>query len=113
MNGHSHEPARPPARPPARRSGEFALWASASVLTVLILSQVGRLMSGAPALADVTAVSGEFQMLSVDAGSDDICVVLDQRGEALVIYRATQTGLQFLGKRDLREMFFQARQAGK
>ncbi len=99
----------------ARRDGfTLALSATAAVLVALVLSQIGRLVSGTPALADLVTQGGEFQMLAVDGGVDDVVVVLDHRTESLVTYHATQNALEFLGRRDIREIFAQGRQgAGK
>lgn len=101
-----------PAHPADRRDRMMlALSASAALLLALALTQIGRLVGGTPALADLVNQSGEFQMLAVDGGVDDIVVVLDHRTESLVTYHATQNALEFLGRRDIREVFAQGRMA--
>lgn len=97
--------------PMQSRAATWALCASAVVLLVLIFSQIGRLAGGTPAMADLVNQSGDYQMLAVHGGLDDVLVVVDQRSESVLVYRATQTGVQFFGRRDLKEIFFQARQA--
>lgn len=127
-------PAAPPAPPtlectqsaraassPWLRRGLIAL---AVVLSGLItFSIVGRagsspatdslagIFSPAVAKADLVNQLGDFQMLAVDGGSEDVVLVIDQRSEAILIYNAQQNGLKFLGKRDIRDIFLQARTA--
>lgn len=93
------------------RVGNWALGASAAVLLVIVLSQIGRLAAGNMASADLVNQSGDYQMLAVHGGLDDVMMMVDQRSESVLIYRATQSGVQFFGRRDLKELFFQARQA--
>jgi hypothetical protein len=89
----------------------WALSLSAGALLVLILVQIGRIGSASPAFADLVNQSADYQMLTVHGGLDDILVVVDQRAESVLVYRATQSGVQFFVRKDLKELFFQARQA--
>ncbi|MGD9690632.1 MAG: hypothetical protein AB7K52_13185 [Phycisphaerales bacterium] len=98
-----------------RRGPALLLTATALALAVLIGVQLtrlsGTLIGGTSASADVVNQLGDFQMLSVDSGKDDVVIMIDQRTESLLVYHATQTGLKFLGRRDVKDIFSQARVA--
>ncbi len=81
----------------------------------LLAAQLSQLLSGAPAVADLVAANSEFTLLTTDAGnSEDVALVLDQRGETLLLYRClNQRSIEFLGRTDLRELFFTAKRSGK
>lgn len=93
-----------------------ALASSALVLTGLILWQLGSLTGSNPARAssmlDLVASNADMTMLTADAGSDDVLVVLDQHGESLLVYHVVgQQRLDFVARQSLRELFMMARQA--
>ena len=93
-----------------RRAGSGVLWASAAALAGLIVVQLTRI--GAPTLvmADLVAQSGDFALLTFSGGNDDVLLVLDQRTESLLMYGVRgQNALEFKGRQDLRELFFDAR----
>lgn len=95
------------------RSGGGSSWlaASAVVLAGLLIAQLGRVGAPAAAYADVVAMQGGFAAATVEAGSGDILIVLDQRSEALAIYDVFNVStLRFVGREDLRQMFARARQ---
>jgi hypothetical protein len=97
----------------APRSGGGSGWlaASAVVLAGLLIAQLGRVGAPAAAYADVVAMQGGFSAATVEAGSGDILIVLDQRSEALAIYDVFNVStLRFVGREDLRQMFARARQ---
>lgn len=110
---------------PLRRalSGSRALlWASALVLTGLIVAQLGRIAQSPaapdaafalPLPADVVTNVGDYTMMSFNAGSDDVLVVMDSRGEQLFAYRvANQRELQLLTRESLADVFAHARAMG-
>lgn len=90
-----------------------ALWASAFVIAALILLQAGRGV-GPEARAEMVSSSGAFTILTANGGTDDVCVILDERNEELLVYRAVaQDRIQFESRVSLREIFVNARaQAG-
>lgn len=90
------------------------LCASAMVLVGLIISQLGRVGSPAHAatMLDLVAQGGDYAMLTVDAGSDDVLVVLDQRAEELLVYRTiNQSRVELKARQSVRDLFFAARQS--
>ena len=106
---HSARGTRPRDRAAA------ALCVGAVLLAGLLAAQVSRLVGGAPAMADLVASSTESTVLTVDAGSgEDVVVVLDQRAESLMLYRCmNQRSLDLKGIYDLRQLFFEAKRAGR
>lgn len=91
-----------------RGSGWLA--GSAAVLAGLLIVQLGRVGAPTPAWADVAVLKNEFAAATVDAGGEDMLLVLDQRGEALLVYDVfNQATLRFNGREDLRQMFQRAR----
>ncbi len=92
-----------------------ALVAAAVLVAGLIAVQLSRFVGGSPALADQVSTYADHTMLTVDSGSgEDVVVVLDQRGETLMIYRCpNQRSLEFKGQTDIRQLFFEARRSGK
>lgn len=99
------------------------LWASAMVLAGLIVAQLGRASwHGAPASArdaagaammgaDVVSRVGDFSILSFDAGTEDVVVVLDGRTEELFAYKVlNQRKLDFLQSVKVPEIFERVRQ---
>ncbi len=104
----------PTTSPPARWPGA-ALAASAIVLAGLLLTQLGRIGGPAPAygsMRELVAANADMTLLTADAGGEDVAVVLDQRGETLLIYRVVgQQRLDFMARQSVRELFFLARQA--
>lgn len=91
-------------------AGRGFLLASALVLAGLLVSHLGGVWGAAPAWGDLVAQRGDFVALTVDGGTDDVLVVLDQRAESLMVYHvANQQSLVFKGRQDLRELFYQAR----
>ncbi|MGQ0628329.1 MAG: hypothetical protein ACT4PL_09560 [Phycisphaerales bacterium] len=117
MNTTPHAPcANPPSElPPARRRDPFAmaLAVMAAVLCGVLLLQIGR--GGERAMADLVSNNADATLLAADAGnSEDVVLVLDQRSEALLLYRcANQRTVDFKGRTDLRQLFFEARKSGK
>ena len=67
------------------------LWASAFVLTALVITQAGRLPLN-PAYADMAGERGEYTVISTSGGRGDksapnqIIYVLDSRDQVLMVY---------------------------
>jgi len=93
----------------------IGLTASALAVGGLIATHLSRLVGGTPAAADLVASNQEFTMLTADAGNgEDVVVSLDQRGEALLVYRCVnQRSIDFKGRFDMRELFFAAKRSGQ
>jgi len=100
---------------PRRDRGSWVLLALAMFIGGLVVVQMSRLAGGTPAYADLVATAGEHTLLTVEAGnSEDVLVVLDHRAEALLLYRClNQRSIEFKGRTDLRQLFFDARKLGK
>jgi hypothetical protein len=120
MNTNPHQ-----SRTPAS-TGAAWLWASALVLAGLIVVQLARPATGTSprdpgavfALAaglpgDVVTRVGDFSLLTFDAGSDDVLVVLDGRDEQILVYGIEQQNkLVLLDREALPAIFNTARQMG-
>ena len=92
-----------------------ALWASAFILSAMIVVQAGRLVwpMGAEARADLVASSGDHTVLTFNSGNDDALAVLDGRGEQLYAYRIlNQNRLELLRAYDVRALFESGRRLG-
>lgn len=86
-----------------------ALWASAFVISALILVQASR-DGGTRARAEMVSTTGEYTVMTTSAGNDEILVVLDNRNEQLFVYRVeNQRSIQLHADEDLREIFSTAR----
>jgi hypothetical protein len=67
-----------------------------------------------PAHAELVAGNPDAAALTVEAGNEDILIVLDQRAETLLLYRVeNQRALEFKGRIDLRDAFFEAKRASR
>jgi hypothetical protein len=107
----THAPARP-----AGGASPAWLLASAVVLAGLLVAQLGRVNSGvgSDALAAYLGpgvLRGDYgaAVLPV-SNAEDVLLVLDQRGEGLLIYDVFNQGqLRFSGREDLRAMFVRGR----
>ncbi|MCA3004395.1 MAG: hypothetical protein ACK51N_05560 [bacterium] len=76
----------------------------------LLLASGQRLIGGTPALADVTSMTGDYVVATVNGGTDDVLVVLDHRTETLLVYRlSNQTNFELRSRQSVREMFINAR----
>ena len=76
----------------------------------LLLASGHRLIGGTPALADVTSMTGDYVVATVNGGTDDVLVVLDHRTETLLVYRlSNQTNFELRSRQSVREMFINAR----
>ncbi|MEL7472624.1 MAG: hypothetical protein AAGK04_04840 [Planctomycetota bacterium] len=58
-----------------------------------------------------TAVAGDrVALLTADGGSDEICAVLDDRSESILVYRVNNpAGVELIARGDLPSLFRQAR----
>jgi hypothetical protein len=71
------------------------LWASAFLLTALVIVQAGRL-TGNPAYAAMTADSNDFTLLTTTSGRggkldpNELLYVIDGRAEFLLVYEIEQ-----------------------
>lgn len=103
----------------------LALVASALVILALIIVQAGRAAGGGaarnesssaardaafaasmPMSADSVSRVGDFTMMSFNAGSEDVVLVLDGRGEELFAYSIeNQTAVKLLGRDKLSDIF--------
>lgn len=92
-----------------------ALWASAFLLTAMIIVQAGRLAwpLGSPAKADLVSRVGDYTALTFNSGNDDVLAVLDGRGEQLYAYRIqAQNRLELLRAYNVRDLFDIGRRLG-
>ena len=93
----------------ASRGLTAGLWASAAVLTALILIQAGTL-TGNAARAEMVAHAGEFTAMTSDSGTEELLVVLDNRSEQLMVYRLrAQQALELLQNLSVAKVFESAR----
>lgn len=108
-------PSAPAATTAQRDLPTLLLGAVAIALCTLLLVQIGRGPAGTPAIADLVSNNADATLLAADAGnSEDVVLILDQRAEALLLYRcANQRTVDFKGRTDLRQLFFEARKSGK
>ncbi len=99
-------------------SAAAVLWASAFILTALVITQAGSL-PGNPAYADMAVESGGFTLLTVDAGRGNDCdpeellYVIDSRDEVLLVYEIEDTRQKQIvlrGGGSLSNLFINARQ---
>ncbi len=87
--------------------GQSTLWASALVLTALIIMQASRVV---PAQAEMVASDGDFTMMTTDAGTEEALFVLDNRAEMLSAYIVVnQSSLQLQDRLSLPKVFSDAR----
>jgi hypothetical protein len=92
-----------------------ALWASAFILSAMVIVQAGRLVwpLGATARADLVSGVGDYTALTFNSGNDDVLAVLDGRGEQLHAYRIqNQNRLELLRAYSLKELFDSGRRLG-
>lgn len=96
----------------ALRAAPAAPAASMNDQAGLLMAQVARLLTPAPARAELVASAGEFVALTADGGTDDLLAVVDQRAEAMLIYQVkNQNALELRGRLDLRRVFVEGRRA--
>ncbi|HMN42619.1 MAG TPA: hypothetical protein PKE29_17395 [Phycisphaerales bacterium] len=115
-----------------RLSPAALLWASAFVLTGLLLVQLGRskapvggpspeaslaaamqAFDGAGAGGGSVSRVGDYTIMAFDAGNDDALAVLDGRGEQMFFYRIKNLNeFEFLGRENLPTLFNTARRLG-
>lgn len=93
----------------------IGLTACALAVGGLIATHLSRLVGGTPAAADLVAFNQDFTLMTAEAGNgEDVVVALDQRGEALLLYRCVnQRSIEFKGRFDMRELFFAAKHSGQ
>lgn len=97
---------------PRSRRGSL-LWISALVLLGLVMLQ------GQPLLAQLgdhggghggmVSQVGPLTVLTADAGSDDVLLVLEGRSEELFVYRADRNGIQLQQRLAIPKLFQDAR----
>lgn len=102
------------------RGSKRGLVVCAAILGVLVCAQ---LLGSAPPFGGgsnggggMVSQRGSHTIMTADAGSDDVVLVLDGRNEQLFVYRTNQqTGMQLLQKLNLPTVFADARirNAGK
>ncbi len=91
------------------------LWASAFVLLVLILIQAQPLLAqgliggGHTANAGMVSQVGSITVMTADAGSDDVLLVLEGRGEELFVYRTDHNGMQIQQRLAVPKLFQDAK----
>lgn len=85
------------------------LWVSAGVLAALTIVQGAGLLDR-PAYADMTSNTTGYTIMTTDGGSDETVIVIDDRQEALLVYRhQNRERLQLLDREPLPELFTRAR----
>jgi hypothetical protein len=89
------------------------LWASAFVLFALIIMQAQPLLAqiggGHAASGGMVSQVGQLTVLTADAGTEDVLLVLEGRGEELFVYRADRNGVQFQQRLAIPKLFQDAR----
>jgi hypothetical protein len=89
------------------------LLASAFVILALILIQAESLLAqpfgGDAASAGMVSHSGSLTVMTANAGVDDLLLVLEGRGEELLIYRTDRNGLQLYQRLNVPKLFEDAR----
>jgi hypothetical protein len=99
---------------PVRRS-HTALWASAFVLFALILIQAQPLIAqqgafrGTAQAAGMVSQVGPLTVMTADAGSDDVLLVLEGRSEDLYVYRSDRNGVQLQQRLSIPKLFTDAK----
>lgn len=100
---------------PTRRvnPGALSLWASAMMITALVIIQAGRVDTGHLAYADVTE-AGDMVITNANAGGgEDVLVMIDQHEERVFVYGLQNRAPEMLVAENLRDLFVQAKaQAG-
>jgi hypothetical protein len=95
--------------PRARRLSPGALWASAFVLASLAVVQAGRL-TGGQARADLVSQVGSYTVLTADAGTEDVLLMLDTRKEQVLVYKVeNQNAIELYKRYELPRLFQDAR----
>lgn len=98
-----HEPQNPDRARPA------ALWASACVILALIIITAGRAPQ-AVAQSNMVSATSSYTLLSTDGGSEDVIVVLDSRGEEILVYKIlNQSKIELYQKVPLPDTFIRGR----
>ncbi|MBX3359180.1 MAG: hypothetical protein KF745_12225 [Phycisphaeraceae bacterium] len=105
----------------------IALWASAMVLAALVVVQASRLLPAfsspgfdpaslleSQARADVVSQIGQYAIATVEiSGSEDLTIVLDSRGEDVLVYTIKNgQRIELIGRESLRQIFADARALG-
>lgn len=103
-----------PSRSLLTRLHPVGLMISAVVLAGLVLVQGGALLGGNAARAEMTSSTGDFTMMTTDAGSEEMLVVIDQRREVLLVYFVEQNRrLQLADRQSLPDLFTAARRQAR
>ncbi len=85
------------------------LWVSAGVLAALTVVQGAGLLDR-PAYAEMSSSTTGYTVMTTDGGTDEIVVVIDDRQEALLVYRhQNRERIQLLDREPLPELFTRAR----
>ncbi len=96
-----------------RPGGVNALIASACVIAALVLIQAQSLLAqpfgAGAAAAGMVSQSGQLTVMTSDAGVDDLLLVLEGRGEELLVYRADRNGVQLQQRLNVPKLFEDAR----
>ncbi len=106
---------RTPASAPGLNLAAAALWASAFILSAMVIVQAGRLVwpLGPEARAEMVTKVGDHTALTFDSGNDEVLVILDGRGEQLYAYRIqNQNRVELLRAYTVRELFDLGRRLG-
>jgi hypothetical protein len=91
------------------------LWASAFVLFALIMIQAEPLIAqqggvlGKSAQAGMVSQVGQITVMTADAGSDDVLLVLEGRSEDLYVYRTDRNGIQLQQRMPVSKVFQDAK----
>jgi hypothetical protein len=105
---NSDQPSRAPT----------GLWASAFVLFALILIQaepiiaqqgLGKGAQAHAAQSGMVSQVGPITVLTADAGSDDVLLVLEGRSEELYVYRTDRNGIQLQQRMPVSKVFQDAK----
>lgn len=115
----SNATANPSQRSIAPRAITALLWASAAVLSLLVIVQAATWLDAQPldakaqAASGMVTASGPFVVMSSEIGKEDLIVVLDNRSESLRIYHLDQNNQpQLYQQLRLPRIFAEARARG-
>ena len=112
MNSTPQTPAPTAVTTPtaARNTGLITL---AFVLLTILVTQAQPLIAqvggGNSAHAGMVSQAGSLTVMTADAGSDDVLLVLEGRTEELLVYRSDRNGMQLQQRMAVPKLFQDAR----
>jgi|GEM_PF-1943918 len=109
-----------PAAPTPDGAWPAALWASSFVLAGLLVARLAPTAAealaqpgdrgGTASAAGTISAAGSLQMMTLDAGNDDVVLILDGREEELFVYHNDpREGVQLMKRYPLAQLFAEGR----